>query len=447
MRTVVITLSLALTLLSSASAADSIDQPQIKPAMGASSSSCPPAPPKVKPRTLPTPSAKEANPAAVVQVCAPVLSFASAAASTSSDKTPPLPQMTELHSDSTKTSNNGQAESADSFKFKIKDILEAEVKSDSRWLVWSVIAIFAVFAALIVLVARSPAAKSAAPWAVWLVGVAIVAALMLFVAQRSGTITTSQVALDKLVALYATGSRTAADESISRLEVQVEQLRREIRERDSRLSVPQASPTRTEPQPSTPGVLLHTLVFGILAATVAIAVLLAQPRHSSVRFWPFAARDVEHPPPATVPLQGAQPLDAIFRLEDELSMLAMNADKTYRFLEADKKPNINSPIAFLRALNVVRRELEGAQSPGEDSPYKASLRDFNFKEDAKSYDFYRVNKALGELDEALSSRYETKEKEWRPRALAALARARRELIAVCEPVPEVLATGNGDSAA
>ncbi len=447
MRTVVVTLSLALTLLSSAGAADTIDQLQGKPAIAASSSSCPPAPPKVGPRTLPTPSAQPANPAAVVQICAPVLSSASATASAPSDKTPPQPQRAEPPTNTARTSDSGQAESADSFKFKIKDILEAEVKSGSRWLVWSVVAIFAVFAALIVLVARSPAAKSAAPWAVWLVGVAVVAALMFFVVQRSATSTTSQVAVEKLVALYATGSRTAADESISRLEVQVEQLRREIRERDSRLAASQASPRRTESQPSTPGVLLHTLVLGILAATVTIAVLLAKARYSSARLWPFVARDAETPSPATVPAQASLPLDAIFRLEDELSMLAMNADKAYRFLEADKKPNIDSPVAFLRALNAVRRELEGAQSRGEDRSYQASLRDFLFKEDAKSYDFYQVNQALGELDDALSSRYESEEKEWRPRALAALARARRALIAVCEPVPEGPAAGNGDSAA
>lgn len=445
MRIGVATLSLAFAVLSSVSTASGIDQPTPTAATSPSSANCQSVPPKAKPRPAPTPSAQSANPGNVIQVCAPVFSSTLDPASALSDKSPPLPPKADPPSEAGESPASVKVESADSFRFKIKDILEAEVKSGSRWLVWSVVAIFAVFAALIVLVAKSPAAKSVAPWVVWLVGVAVVAALMLFVVQRWPSNATSQVAVDKLFELYASGPRTAANESISRLELQVDQLRRELRERDGRLATIPTPPSKAEAQPSSPGLLLHILVLGILAATVATAVLLAQPKQWGVRRWPVAAGDAAAPSSPTVPGQESLPLDAIFRLEDELSMLAMSADKTYRLLDANKKPGMPSPAVFLRTLNTVRRELEGAQTTGEDRDHLAPLRDFNFKEDAKSYDFYQVNTALSELDDTLSSRYESKEKEWRPRALAALARARRALIAVCEPVPEVPETDTGAS--
>lgn len=445
MRIGVATLALALAVLSSVGTANSTDQPTHTAATSSSSANCQSVPPKAKPRAAPTPSAQSANPANVVQVCAPVFASALVPASAPSDKSPPLPPKAEPPSDAGESPASAKVESADSFRFKIKDILEAEVKSGSRWLVWSVVAIFAVFAALIVLVARSPAAKSVAPWVVWLFGVAIVAALMLFVVQRWPSNTTSPVAVDKLLELYAGGPQTAANESISRLELQVDQLRRELRERDGRLATIASLPSRVEAQPSSPGLLLHIFVLGILAATVAIAVLLAQGKHWGVRRWPVAARAAAASSPAAAPAQETLPLAAIFRLEDELSMLAMNADKTYRFLEANKKPKILSPALFLRTLNTVRWKLEGAQTTEEDWEDLAPLRDFNFKEDAKSYDFYQINTALRELDDTLSSRYESKEKEWRPRALAALARARRALIAVCEPVSEDPATDTDGS--
>lgn len=432
MRIAIATLSLAFALLSTVHAANSTEQSGLPTAPN--SSNCPSVPPKAKPRAAPTPSAQTATPSTVIQVCAPVLTPVSEPASAPSVKPSPLPPKVEPSSDAGLTPAGAKVESTDSFRFKIKDILEAEVKSGSRWLVWSVVAIFAVFAALIVLVARSPAAKSLAPWVVWLVGVVLVALLTLFVVQRSPSNTTSQVAIDKLYDLYASGPRAASTESMDRLELQFEQLRRELYERDSRLAALQSVPGRTETQPSSPGLLLHILVLGILSATVVIAMLLSQSTHWRVGRRFFAARSAEFPSPSTVASQEPLPLDAIFRLEDELSMLAMNVDKTYRLLEANEKPKIPSPTGFLRTLNTVRRKLEGVQTAGEDSVNPDSVQDFNFKEEARSYDFYPINKALNELDDTLSSRYDSKDKEWRARALAALARTRRALIAVCEPI-------------
>jgi len=445
MRIGVATLSLAFVVLSSVSTAAGVDQPTPSAATSSSSSNCNPVPSKAKPRPVPAPIAQPANPGNVVQICAPSFLSTFEPASTPLEKEPPSLPKAELPSDSRESPGSAKIESADSFRFKIKDILEAEIKSGSRWLVWSVVVIFAVFAALIVLVAKSPTARSVAPWVVWFVGVAIVAAIMYFVVQRWPSSTTSQVAIDKLVELYVSNPRSAANESISRLDYQVDQLRRELRERDGRLATIPAPPSRAEAQPSSPGLLLQILVFGILISTLAIAVLLAQRKRWGVRRWPFSARDSATPLDPTEPGQEPMPLDAIFRLEDELSMLAMNADKTFRLLDANKKPNMPSPAVFLRTLNTVRRKLEGVQATGEDSDYLAPFRDFNFREDAKSYDFYQVNTALGELDEILSSRYESKQKEWRSRALAALARARRALIAVCEPVPEVPETDAGST--
>jgi hypothetical protein len=169
---------------------------------------------------------------------------------------------------------------------------------------------------------------------------------------------------------------------------------------------------------------------------VAILVLLAKAKYLGVRRWPFAARNATVPSPTTVPAQENFPLDAIFRLEDELSMLSMNADKLYGFVDGDEKPKIPSPAAFLRTLNTVRRQMEGAKNTGEFSEYLAPFQDFNFKKQVTPFGFHKINVALRELDETLLSRYESKDKDWRPRALAALARARRELIAVCEPASE-----------
>jgi len=430
------TLALSFAVFSLASTANSADQSIPAAATSSSSANCQSVPPKAKPRPAPTPSAQSANPTNVVQVCAPVFSPALVPAAVPSDTSPPLPSKAEPPSDFSKSPTSAEAESVNSFRFKIKDILEAEVNSGSRWLIWSVVAIFAIFAALIVLVAKSPAAKSVAPWVVWLVGVVIVAALMLFVVPRWSSNTTSPVALDKLIELYSSGSQTVANESISRLEFKVDQLHRELRERDSRLETIPALPSKIEAQSFSPGLILHIFVFGILAATVAIVVLLAQAKHWGVRRWPFALRNTTAPSPTTVPAQENLPLDAIFRLEDELSMLSMNADKVYRSLKADEKPNIPSPAEFLRTLNTVRRKMEGAKNTGEDSEYLAPLQDFNFKKQVKFFEFDKINDALRELDETLMSRYESRDKDWHLHALAALARARRELIAVCEPVSE-----------
>ena len=247
--------------------------------------------------------------------------------------------------------------------------------------------------------------------------------------------------------MYASGPRAASTELVSSLQIQVEQLRRELYERDVRLATLQSPPSRAENQPPSTGLLLYILVLGILAVTVVIAFLLLQESQRGLGRRFFAARNAEFQSPTTAPSPETLPLDAIFRLEDELSMLAMSAHKTYRLLEADEKPKIPSPTGFLRTLNSVRRQLEGLQTAGDDIAYSDSLRDFNFREEAKSYDFYEVNKALSELDDTLSSRYDSKEKEWRPRALAALARARRALIAVCEPIAESDASATVDSAA
>ena len=436
MRIGVATLTLSFSVFSLPSTANSADQSTSAAATSSSSASCQSVPPKAKPRPAPTPISQSANPTNVVQVCAPVFPPALVPATASSDTSPPLSSKADPPSDFSKSPTSAEVESVNSFRFKIKDILEAEVNSGSRWLIWSVVAIFAVFAALIVLVAKSPAAKSVAPWMVWLVGVAIVAALMLFVVQRWSSNTTSPVVLDKLIELYSSGSQTAANESISRLQLQVDQLHRELRERNSRLETIPALPSKMDAQPFSPGLILHIFVFGILAATVAILVLLTKAKHLGVRRWPFAVRNATAPSPSTVPGQENLLLDAIFRLEDELSMLSMNADKVYRSFDVDEKPNIPSPAAFLRTLNTVRRKMEGVKNTGEDSEYLAPLQDFNFKKQVKSFEFYKINTALRELDETLLSRYESKDKDWRLRALAALARVRRELIAVCEPVSE-----------
>lgn len=436
MRIGVATLVLSFAVFSLPSTANSADQST--PAAATSSANCQSVPPKVKARPAPTPIAQSANPTNVVQVCAPVFSPPLVPAAAPLDTSQPLPSKAEPLSDFNKSPTNGEVESVNSFRFKIKDILEAEVNSGSRWLIWSVVAIFALFAALIVLVAKSPVAKSVAPWVVWLVGVVIVAALMLFAVPRWSSNTTSPVAIDKLIELYSSGSQTAANESIYRLELQIDQLRRDLREGDGHMATIPSQPSRAEAQPSSPGLILHTFVFGILAATVAIAAMLAQVKRWGVRRWLVAARDQITPTPTTAPIQESLPLDAIFRLEDELSMLAMGADKTYRSDFSDEKPSIPNPSEFLRTINIVRRKLEGQQTTGEDSEYLAPLWNFHFKEDMQRYEFGRINTALQELDKTLASRYESEEKKWRPRALAALARARRELIAVCEPASETL---------
>lgn len=250
--------------------------------------------------------------------------------------------------------------------------------------------------------------------------------------------TTSPVTLDKLTELYFSEPQIAANASISQIELQIDQLRRELREVDGHLAAISPQKSSAEAQPSSSGLILHIFVFGILAATMAIAAMLAQAKRWGVRRWLVAVRDQITPTPTAAPIQDGLPLDAIFRLEDELSMLAMDVDKTYRSYLSDEKPNIPSPSEFLRTLNIVRRKLEGQKNTGEYSEYLAPLWNFHFKEDMHRYEFGRINTALQELDKTLVSRYESKEKEWRAKALAALARVRRELIAVCEPASETL---------
>ncbi len=183
------------------------------------------------------------------------------------------------------------------------------------------------------------------------------------------------------------------------------------------------------------------IALGILGASVVTAITITQAVRSGLTHRGLAARGTESPAGSTPPGTTTSPVDAIFRLEDELAMLGMNADRMQRILDVERKPNIPDPTAFLVTLNTVRRQLEGAESTGESNTGAQSLQQFNFKAEAKSFDFYRMNRALGDLDDVLSSRYDPKVKDWRTRVLAALAQTRRELIAICEPVG-VEAAGN-----
>lgn len=369
--------------------------------------------------------------------------------SASTDTSPPLSSKAEPPADAKPPANaeplwdagkspkSAEVGSADSFKFKIKDVLEGDIKSSSRWLIISVIAIFAIFAYLILSVAKSTVRKSTS-WIVGLLGTGVAAVLVYLAVSAFFSNTTSPVTLDKLTELYFSEPQIAANASISQIELQIDQLRRELREVDGHLAAIPPQKSSAEAQPSSSGLILHIFVFGILAATMAIAAMLAQAKRWGVRRWLVAVRDQITPTPTAAPIQDGLPLDAIFRLEDELSMLAMDVDKTYRSYLSDEKPNIPSPSEFLRTLNIVRRKLEGQKNTGEYSEYLAPLWNFHFKEDMHSYEFGRINTALQELDKTLVSRYESKEKEWRAKALAALARVRRELIAVCEPASETL---------
>ncbi|WP_156422019.1 hypothetical protein [Paucibacter sp. KCTC 42545] len=170
--------SILLTLLQAfdcAAAADTLSSPT-GVATAQSTTTSPPAAPCATPLRQKTPSPKPEAPQrppnpSISNVCAPVITIAPppvAAAPSESQNQPELKHIPSPSSASSAVSGVKEAvEPPDTFKFKVKDLVEADLSSRSRVLVWALVAVFVAFGVIVLVGLKTVAkntAKSSSSW-------------------------------------------------------------------------------------------------------------------------------------------------------------------------------------------------------------------------------------------------------------------------------------------
>jgi hypothetical protein len=400
----------------------------------------PPLPPTVTaPAPMPGPG--------VVQVCAPVFGAGLPPASPVAASAASAPQPAIVPSAVAAVRKASDAEAAhhasDTIKFKIKDLIDAELTSESRALVWSMLTVFVVFSLLVVFTLKE-AAKKPNLSRTLLAGAVIVAGIVAIVVARSFVghgVDAADVdplhaqLLQEIDLRIAAGLGNARDDGPAR---ELAALRAEIAGRDAaaanaRAAVSVASPVPAPVLAPTPvstepglGAWVGAIAFGaVVAAGLAVAVL-------ALRGWPSRPRPAGAPALASWPL----PLDALFRVEDMLSEMRLYADPVERTVRSDDTPEIPDPNAFVAALDALRRQLEGGR--GMDAELRTATPAgpiaWRLKPRTGVYTFYDLNTALTELDDALAARYapDIDLPDWPRQAAQALAKTRRALVQACE---------------
>ena len=397
----------------------------------------PPLPPTVTaPAPMPGPG--------VVQVCAPVFSAglppaSPVAASAALSESAPQPASAPSTAAAVRKASDAEAahHASNTIKFKIKDLIDAELTSESRALVWSMLAVFVVFSLLVVFTVKEAVKKPKLSRAL-LTGAVIVAGIVAIVVVRSFVGRGVDAAdvdplhaqlLQEIDLRIAAGLGNSRDDGPAR---ELAALRAEIAGRDAaaanaRAAVPAPvlAPTPLSTETGL-GAWLGAIAFGaVVAAGLAVAVL-------ALRGWPSSPR----PAGALAPASWLLPLDALFRVEDMLSEMRLYTDPVDRVVRSNDKPEIPDPNAFVVALDALRRQLEGG--PGVDAELRTATPAgpiaWRLKPRTGTYTFYELNTALTELDDALAARYapDTDLADWPRQAAQALAKARRALVQACE---------------
>lgn len=389
-------------------------------------SNCPAPPPKNKPHTKPVPKPEPANKADtpnVSNVCTPVINinmpqgaFYHPIPNANERQTAAISATTETIDP--KSYVAAPSPTPDSFKFKIKNWVEAEITTQRTTLIIIFIGIFLLFSAMGFFTCKAVAnqsKKAAGPIVAILLFVITFAFAAYWtirniapqriedtVIERANaeevTVRTDQfIRTDSILddPEQAPTVQDAIAQSQSQLSSQLNQIARAI------------EPTKDN---NTWWQLFALLVWG----TAVIYVLLNW--HTRHRSQAALTNKV---------VDSALPLDALYKLEETLANVvatgtrsAANTDQVIEFNEV------------LQAINSVRKQLEsGSYSVDSDE------RPVTFHLRARTIEFRHLEKVLRQLEDELISRYELPRDLWRKNVLMRLAAARRAIISTCRVSP------------
>lgn len=358
---------------------------------------CVPAAPK---KPGPGPRTQPPTPA-INAICTPVINIGGQAA--------PIP----IAAPQPAGANPPSAPSNETFKFRIKDVLEAELTSNSRYLIIALLVVFIAFAIFLLRIAKTVTSNART----WIVPALAIAAATLVTCAVLFMTWQWFVQPDTVDVLTTTLVRDAAPAGDTAQQLAL--LRDELRE------------LGRQPAPHSPdasilqSVLLAALLLGLGTAVGLMGARAASPVRRRLgsstgaqRSWPGKAAD--EPP---------LPLHDLYRLEALVTHLRGAWPGIAQGTGGEKpRMDVNE---FLRVMTRVRGRLEGA--PPMDERDNGKSTKYRIRQDASGPALHQLDDALAELEHLLLARHDTLLSAWRTSMGKALARLQHALITVCEP--------------
>lgn len=319
-----------------------------------------------------------------------------------------------------KTSVSSTKADRTEFNFKIKDIINADIKSSCMPLIWCIFIAFAIFSGTVLWVAvkASRHGKFKQPFYVLIVFLAAAAFSFIFYLLAPKFIASSVAGkLQTQIAAIPASIGAGQTQGPIQFPYIQEQLPIIYDEKNSLSHKADVAPAERPLSKEKSKVSTAWLLF------LGVAIVLLPLFKELFSFGNFAFSDDD-----------TLPLDAIYRLEDLLGPFRVSTDHDYVYRDSFSKPNIDVDT-FLTAINTVRRQLEGGIGMNQTLTTETMGSEFSYRfQDEKRYHYSCVHKALTELDNVLSARYGANLRSWRVKALKELANARSSILAVCEPV-------------
>lgn len=361
---------------------------------------CVPAAPK---KPGPAPRVQQPAPA-VNAICTPVINLSAPAPG----QPAPIPIAVPLPAG--ETPPPGQAN--ETFKFRIKDVLEAELTSNSRYLIIALFIIFIAFAIFLLGIAKT-VTSSARTWIVPALGIAaataVTCAVLFFTWQFFVQPDTVDVLSAELVRETAAPAGTA--QQLVLIHEELRELRRQPAPQSHDAAVLQS-------------VLLAALLLGLGSVMGLLGARSAAPVRRRLAF-PASARTAS---PGTTTAEPPLPLHDLYRLEALVTQLRA-AWPGIAQSKAGEKPRMDVN-ELLRVMNRVRGQLEGATPIDETDTVKPTK--YRISPDASGQALSQLDDALAELERLLLARHDTYLSLWRASMGKALARLQHALIVVCE---------------
>lgn len=309
----------------------------------------------------------------------------------------------------------------DSFKFKVKDLVEADLSTHNSTLMWTLLAIFVVFAAIVTVGLRAAASsslRSGVPWAIAVISIVLASFVAYWVIHSLATQGIEDTTIDRLYTELVTAQATPITSSTSDWSTlgqqlttaQVESAKMQYQLSEQLNHIADMAESRSN------GATWWQVPFLLLAGAATFYI-----------FMTWHTRTLTQTPVPDEPIYSPLPLDDMYHLEDLLSKVAAITNK---YGSTFDYPNIDLN-ELLQTLNRVRKLLESGLG-AMDSSEAQSVR-FILPDDSNYY--FSLNYALQKLDEALSSRYELPRDKWRKNALKELAATRRVIVSFCNALP------------
>lgn len=308
----------------------------------------------------------------------------------------------------------------DSFKFKIKDLVEADVSTHNGTIMGIVIAIFVGFSLLVALSFRITASrtlKSGVPWVMVTVTVMLASLLAYWVVGSFWPKGIKDTTIERLYTDLVTAQNTPTTETTPNWSVLGQQLvaaQTEIKKMQNQLSE------------QLNVISDNNISDGWRQNTTAIFLF------SSVAFYLFIiwCHYNSTPTPFTNKLRKSALLEDLYHLENELSKVSTAIGNKFSDLE---RPDIKMND-LLQAIDRVRKLLEYGRTPIDSSETLTATYIFQ----ADSGESYYLSLSLRQLESFLSSRYELRPYAWRKVALKQLSTARGRILSYCSVHPSSL---------